>query len=167
MLESVTRRETPIGRKTWRRASSCISLEKRVLRVASPERGRFRSFLQSSLRHYLANERKRARTKKRGGGKPPIPMDFEDAESRLRHEPAHQETPERLFEKRWSRTLLTRTLEALHEEQHEPDEKNRLHRLEPCGGRRDTLPSRRLSWLIGTAGKRRHKIVPSARDGLA
>jgi DNA-directed RNA polymerase specialized sigma24 family protein len=43
-------------------------LEKNRLRDASPERGKFRSFLLASLKHFLANEWDRAKARKRGGG---------------------------------------------------------------------------------------------------
>ena len=42
-------------------------LEKQAIQVADPERGKFRSFLLASIDHFLANERDRARAKKRGG----------------------------------------------------------------------------------------------------
>src|SRR5262245_10964344 len=45
-------------------------LEKGDLRLADPERGRFRSFLLAALKHFLAHERDRARAQKRGGGRP-------------------------------------------------------------------------------------------------
>jgi RNA polymerase sigma-70 factor (ECF subfamily) len=42
-------------------------LDKSFLAQADAERGKFRSFLLASLRHYLANEWDRSRTAKRGG----------------------------------------------------------------------------------------------------
>ena len=43
-------------------------LDKDLLADVDPEKGRFRAFLLASLRHILANERRRERTLKRGGG---------------------------------------------------------------------------------------------------
>src|SRR3974390_189445 len=43
-------------------------LTKDVLRAASQQRGRFRSFLLASLKNFLANEHDRAMALKRGGG---------------------------------------------------------------------------------------------------
>jgi hypothetical protein len=55
--------------RTSRRPSSQRLLEKNDLAAARPERGRFRSFLLTSLKHFLANEWDRARAEKRGGGR--------------------------------------------------------------------------------------------------
>ena len=43
-------------------------LEKKYLKLARRERGRFRSFLLKSLKHFLINEWKRGQSQKRGGG---------------------------------------------------------------------------------------------------
>ena len=43
-------------------------LEKKCFGLANPDRGRFRSFLLASFKHFLANEYHRSRTAKRGGG---------------------------------------------------------------------------------------------------
>jgi RNA polymerase sigma-70 factor (ECF subfamily) len=91
-------------------------LEKNYIGDADQQRGRFRSFLLTSLKHFLANERDYARAQKRGGGRPVISLDFESAESRYRHEPADMMTPERLFERRWALTLLDRALNRLQDE---------------------------------------------------
>src|SRR5919201_5559275 len=47
-------------------------LEKHYLQDADPARGRFRSFLLASVRHFMSNERDRARALKRGGDRPPL-----------------------------------------------------------------------------------------------
>src|SRR5437870_13744125 len=52
-------------------------LEKQTLRHADPDRGRFRSFMLASLRHFVANEHDRQTAKKRGGGDPPLELEFE------------------------------------------------------------------------------------------
>src|SRR5262245_26164172 len=50
-------------------------LDKRSLRDFDRERGRFRSFLLGSLKHFVANQRDAARAQKRGGGCAHIPLD--------------------------------------------------------------------------------------------
>ena len=62
--------------------------ENRGLRVADPERGRFRSFLLTRLKHFLSDERKKIHAQKRGGGQIIISLDAELAEERLRSEPS-------------------------------------------------------------------------------
>ena len=91
-------------------------LAKDLLSVADPKRGRFRSFLRSAVCHHLSHERRRASASKRGGGRPELSLDLDDAESRWRLEPVDSNTPETLFEKRWANTLLSRALSRLREE---------------------------------------------------
>jgi len=91
-------------------------LEKQYLATADPRRGKFRSFLLTSLKHFLANEWDRARARKRGGGVRTLSLDLESGESRLRLEPSHDLTPERLFERQWVLTLLDLVMGRLQEE---------------------------------------------------
>ena len=85
-------------------------LEKNYFHALDPARGRFRGFLCVSVRHFLSNERDRARSLKRGGARPPIPLDVETAEGRYQREPHDDLTPEKLFDRRWALILLDRTL---------------------------------------------------------
>jgi RNA polymerase sigma-70 factor (ECF subfamily) len=91
--------------------------ERDYLRQADPQRGRFRSFLLTAFKHFLANERERANAQKRGGGRKPLPLDFQSGESRFRREPGHEATVEALYERGWALTLLQQTLARLREEQ--------------------------------------------------
>jgi RNA polymerase sigma-70 factor (ECF subfamily) len=79
----------------------------------APEKGKFRSFLLSSLQNYLSHERGRAQARKRGGGHVIFSIDLPQAEGRYAAEPAHTLTAERLFERRWALTLLERVLDGL------------------------------------------------------
>src|SRR5262245_52303642 len=56
-------------------------LENHALGKADPQRGRFRSFLLTAVKNFLANERDRARAQKRGGGRAPISFDFAATDS--------------------------------------------------------------------------------------
>ncbi len=91
-------------------------LEKNSLAAASPERGRFRCFLLSSLKNFLLNEWDRATAQKRGGGRERLSLDWETGESRLSLEPAHSDTPEREFERQWALTLLDNVVRRLQDE---------------------------------------------------
>ena len=62
-------------------------LEKDSLKIADRERGRFRAFLKTTLKHFLSNERHREAAKKRGGGRAPLALDFDGAEACYRLEP--------------------------------------------------------------------------------
>lgn len=92
-------------------------LEKRFLDAARPGRGRFRSFLLASLKHFLANEWHRANAQKRGGSQPHLSLDTEFAEQKLRSEIASAEiTPDRAFERHWALALLEQTMARLRSE---------------------------------------------------
>jgi RNA polymerase sigma factor (sigma-70 family) len=90
-------------------------LEGRYLDRAEPERGRFRSFILTSLKFFVADEEDRQRARKRGGGIV-VPLEFSSGEERYLREPAHDETPERIFELRWARAILDRVVEKLRNE---------------------------------------------------
>lgn len=106
-------------------------LEKRWLAEANPERGRFRSFLLASLKHFLANEWNRAQCLKRGGGRQIIELDAATAEERYALEPADAATPEILYERRWALTLIGRTQERLRAEMTAGGDGERFEALEP------------------------------------
>jgi RNA polymerase sigma-70 factor (ECF subfamily) len=106
-------------------------LEKEWLKKARPDRGRFRTFLLTSVRNYLADERERERALKRGGGRPPIELDAGDAERGFALEPADAETAETIFEQRWARALLDRCTARLAEESKASSGPERFERLRP------------------------------------
>ena len=85
-------------------------LEKHVIRDADPARGRFRSFLLTSLQHFSANAYDREIANKRGGGVPTLSLEFERAEGRFKLEPSSDETPERTFDRRWALALLDKVM---------------------------------------------------------
>ena len=90
-------------------------LEGRYLDRADPEKGRFRSFILTSLKFFVADETDRHRAAKRGGGAL-VPPGFSSGEERYQREPAHDETPERIFERRWALSVLDRVIEKLRGE---------------------------------------------------
>jgi RNA polymerase sigma-70 factor (ECF subfamily) len=90
-------------------------LEGRYLDRADPQKGRFRSFLLTSLKFFVADEEDRQRARKRGGGTV-VPLEFSSGEERYQREPAHDETPERIFERRWALSVLDRVVERLRNE---------------------------------------------------
>ena len=91
-------------------------IQKDWLADVARERGRFRSWLLASMRHFLANEWNRARTQKRGGGAAVVSLDETDAEGRYLHEPAEVVDATQLFERRWALTLLDDVLARLQAE---------------------------------------------------
>lgn len=91
-------------------------LEKEWVKDADPGRGRFRSFLLGCVRHFLSNERAKARAQKRGGGQTCLAMDFDTAEQRYQLGPSHALTPENLFDAEWALTILEAVLSRLASE---------------------------------------------------
>ncbi len=90
-------------------------LEGRYLDRADPGKGRFRSFILTSLRFFVADEEDRQRALKRGRGMV-VTLEFSSGEERYQREPGHDETPERIFERRWALAVLDRVVEKLREE---------------------------------------------------
>ena len=104
-------------------------LEKRYLDQADRKRGKFRTFLLSSFKHYMANEWDRSQALKRGGGQRFVSLDVEQAEGRFSAEPADAVDPERLFARQWARTLLDRVLDRLALEMERSGNAERFERL--------------------------------------
>lgn len=88
-------------------------LERDDLKAVSPERGKFRAFLRTAMKHFLLNHWRNARREKRGGGRRILPLDYEDLESRFAREPSDDVTPDRLFDRQWALTLLDLALRAV------------------------------------------------------
>lgn len=90
-------------------------LEQGGIGRARAERGKFRTFLLSSLKNFLSDEHDRESALKRGGGQTVLSLDARDDEEWLVREPAHDESPERLFERRWAVTVIARALARLEQ----------------------------------------------------
>src|SRR5580658_4125339 len=72
-------------------------LEKNYLADVHPEKGRFRSFLMVSIKHFISDDRDKARAQKRGGGQTFVSWDDTSGEDRYRHEPVDLMDAEKLF----------------------------------------------------------------------
>ncbi len=91
-------------------------LDKQWLQAADQEKGRFRAFLLTAFKRFLAREHERANAKTRGGGLQTLSLDVYSAERQYQLEPADERTPESLYERRWALTLLDRVLTELETE---------------------------------------------------
>ncbi|MBI3861413.1 MAG: sigma-70 family RNA polymerase sigma factor [Planctomycetia bacterium] len=85
-------------------------IEKHSLRRVDRSKGKFRSFLLASLKHFLSNEYDKTRTEKRGGRIKVLALDAASAEARYSIEPVDHMTPERVFEQRWAWAVLDQVL---------------------------------------------------------
>jgi len=82
----------------------------------APQKGNFRSFLLAALRHFLSDQRDRARAVKRGGRAEVLSLDGLAAEERYRLEPVERLDAEKIYERRWAMILLEQALNRLARE---------------------------------------------------
>lgn len=104
-------------------------LENHYLAQVHPGKGKFRCFLLAALKHFLADERDRARAQKRGGGQSLVSLDDSRGEERYRLEPVESMDAEKLFERRWALTLLEQARTRLKEEYLEAGKSSLYERL--------------------------------------
>ena len=90
-------------------------LEKRDLAHAEPARGRFRTFLLTAMKNFLAGEWRKKNAQKRGGEVTTLALDFDSAEETYQLEPRHGQDPEALYHRRWALDLLDRALTELQQ----------------------------------------------------
>jgi RNA polymerase sigma-70 factor (ECF subfamily) len=91
-------------------------IEKDYIGDADPKRGKFRTFLLTSLTHFMANQRDKAKALKRGGGVSHFSFEFHKGEQRFLQEPSDPQTPEKHYQQRWAVTLLNQVLEGIRAE---------------------------------------------------
>jgi RNA polymerase sigma-70 factor (ECF subfamily) len=91
-------------------------LSRNSLRHADPQRGRFRTFLQTALMNFLATEWTKGKSQKRGGGVKILSLDASEAEERYVAEPADTLTPAKVFDRRWAATVLELALQRVAHE---------------------------------------------------
>jgi RNA polymerase sigma-70 factor (ECF subfamily) len=91
-------------------------LERSSLARAIPELGKFRSYLLTAMKHFLASEWKQSRAQKRGGGAPMLSLDWVVAEQRFDLEPATHDSPDKVFERQWAVAVLAGALKTLEQQ---------------------------------------------------
>lgn len=93
-----------------------LLLERRDFDAVRKEKGRLRSYLLTSLKHFLTSEHRRATAAKRGKGQSLIPLEELNATGQRVIEPTDPVTAERIYERRWALTLMEQVLRRLKEE---------------------------------------------------
>jgi len=116
-IYSFARREgtNPEEAKDITQGFFALILERKDFQSVRQEKGRLRSFLLASLKHFMANERREAATIKRGGGQTLIPLDeveFYDSGEFDRE----TLSADLLYDRRWAFTVLDRVFARLREE---------------------------------------------------
>jgi RNA polymerase sigma-70 factor (ECF subfamily) len=120
------------------------------LRTVDPARGRFRAFLLTAFEHYVGKQHAWERRVKRGGRVAIVPLDGVGAEARYLREPAHVETAERLYDRRWALTVLDRALDRLERRMTEQGKAPLFDRLKPALlGAEDAVGHARVAEELG------------------
>src|SRR5215472_11836190 len=106
-------------------------LEKNYLGNADRERGRFRTFLLASVKHFLANQWDKEHALKRGGGQTAVPIDPLEAAEWYASGAVEERTPESVFARRWASSLLLNVMAKLREEYDGMGKADYFDRLSP------------------------------------
>ena len=93
-----------------------LLLERRNFDDVRKEKGRLRSYLLTSLKHFLVSEHRRAITIKRGKGQRPVALEEIAAAGFVDMEPADYLSADRVYERRWALTLMEQVLRRLKDE---------------------------------------------------
>ena len=93
-----------------------LLLERRNFDAVHKEKGRLRSYLLTSLKHFLVSEHRRAMTAKRGKGQQPVPLEELSAIGRADIELADRLSADRIYERRWALSLMEQVLRRLKDE---------------------------------------------------
>jgi RNA polymerase sigma factor (sigma-70 family) len=120
------------------------------LATVDRKKGKFRSFLLASMKHFLANEWDKARAEKRGGGKKILSINLEDSESKYAMEPTHAITPEKLYDRRWALTLLDQVMTKLRKEMLAEGKADQFEQMKTfLTGSKGELPYARVAENLG------------------
>src|SRR5205807_4916606 len=87
-----------------------LLLERRDLDAVRREKGRLRSYLLTSVKHFLASEQRRAMAVKRGKGQRVVALEGLSATERAEMERVDPLSADRLYERRWALTLMEQVL---------------------------------------------------------
>lgn len=124
-------------------------VEVRVLeRLAGPQQGRLRSYLLAGMQNWIAREHRDRSVAKRGGGRV-VSFDALDAEERYRLEPADDDTPENLYEKKWALSVLEQAFVRLREDYAIAGKQELADVLIPQMGRGEKLPMADIASRLG------------------
>ena len=92
-------------------------IDKDFLEAVAPEKGRFRWFMMSAIQRFVSKQLEKDKAQKRGGGNAIFSLNVNDAEQRYSREPADDQTPEKLFDRRWALEVLSQALAKLKSDQ--------------------------------------------------
>jgi RNA polymerase sigma factor (sigma-70 family) len=93
-----------------------LLLERKDLNTVRKEKGRLRSYLLTSVKHFLADESRHAMAVKRGKGQRLIPLDDIRERECVDVERSDRLTADQIYERRWALTVLEQVLARLRDE---------------------------------------------------
>jgi len=113
--------------------------EANLVAKADPARGRFRCFLLGVLKKFVAHEQNRHKTLKSGAAYQFVSIDVTAAEGFYANEPATDETPDKIFDRRWALAVLEQAMQRLRAEYEAGGLDQMFHVIEPylTGGHED------------------------------
>jgi RNA polymerase sigma factor (sigma-70 family) len=88
-------------------------LAKGFLNGVSAERGRFRAFLLAALKHFLANQRDKSQSQKRGGAVTHLSLDWQSADTQFQVAATQEQSPDNAYDREWALTLLGTVIQRL------------------------------------------------------
>jgi RNA polymerase sigma-70 factor (ECF subfamily) len=92
-------------------------IDSRAYTRADPKKGRFRSFLLATLKHFVAHTRDRDRAQKRGGGNAPVQLDeaaLSEAETYASR--CTNSTADGIFDREWAASVARQAFDRLAQE---------------------------------------------------
>ena len=114
-------------------------LQKEWLSRVERREARFSTWLLTLVKSHLIKEHERDTAQKRGGTSVPMSIELAQAEQWFGAEPATNESPERLFERRWALLVLDAALTHLREECHAEGKGRLFDHLSPFLSREPEL----------------------------
>lgn len=141
-------------------------IERDFFGKAQPDRGRFRSFLLTSVRHFLSNEHHAAMAQKRGAGQVPVSLDHRD-EGAAPIEPVESVTPEALYERRWAEATLDEAVRRTRAKYEQRGQGDVFDRLRPFLTGDEPSSYAELSATLGVSEGSLRVAVHRVRDRFA
>jgi RNA polymerase sigma-70 factor (ECF subfamily) len=127
-----------------------IKNKETALAQVNPAKGKFRSFLLAVAKYHASDAQDKMNAIKRGGEATVISLDEQAAEERFSREPAHEMTPEKIFERRWALTVLEQARGRLEEEYSKLGKSGLYDRLKPFqAGDRSAPPYAQVAADLG------------------
>ena len=93
-----------------------LLLERKDLNTVRKEKGRLRSYLLASVKHFLTDEARHAMAVKRGKGQWLIPFEEIRERERIDIERSDRLTADQIYERRWAFTVLEQVMTRLRDE---------------------------------------------------